>query len=173
MTKLHELTVQWAKDRGILANGQITTQALKLGSEYGELCGNLAENKSIEDDIGDCLVVCTILSQLSGYDLLLDIFTIKPTIHTAPLVPIASKYLGDLQDNTIKGKDFSEDMRNFLHQIEGIGKTRHVTLKQCWEIAYNDIKDRKGILNEQGTFIKETDATYKETVERLKNDKAM
>ncbi len=108
--KLDELqykTLQWSSDRGILTNGNITTQALKLGSEIGELMDNVAKDnlEAVKDDIGDCLVVLTNLANLAG-----------------------------------------------------------TTLEECWEVAYNDIKDRKGFLNKNGTFIKESDAAYEELV---------
>lgn len=95
---LRDLTLEWSEARGILKNGKVQTQALKLVSEVGELCDNVGKGRDIKDDIGDCLVVLTNLASLSG-----------------------------------------------------------LTLEQCWAHAYNDIKDRKGYLNEHGTFIKEGD----------------
>ncbi len=155
MNELHKLTLQWADDRGLLKNGNAQTQALKLGSEFGELCGNLAFNKVIKDDIGDCLVVCTILSYLTESDLMRTL-ELDPILHTTPSVPTAAMYLGDIQDAIIKQEPTREHIRNFIHQLEGITKLRHTTLKECWAIAYEDIKDRKGYLNEFGNFIKES-----------------
>lgn len=154
MEELHRLTLKWASDRGLLENGTAKTQALKLGSEFGELCGNLANNKGIKDDIGDCLVVCTILSNLYGDDLLVTL-EIQPVIHTTPSVPTAMMYLGEIQDMVIKNNPLGFFMRNFIHQLEGIAKLRHTNLEESWNIAYQDIKDRKGYLNEHGNFIKE------------------
>jgi len=122
LNKLEEKTLQWSKDRGIIDNGKVETQVLKLISEMGELADNVAKGKDIKDDIGDCLVVLTNIATMSGTDLL-----------------------------------------------------------ECWEVAYDDIKDRKGFLNKNGTFIKESDASYKELfevhepiiVERFLNDKTM
>ena len=95
LEELNDLTLKWSDERGILTNGKSMTQALKLVSELGELCDNLAKGRSIIDDIGDCLVVLTNLSALEG-----------------------------------------------------------LTLEECWSHAYNDIKDRKGYLNEHGNFIR-------------------
>ena len=33
----------------------------------------------------------------------------------------------------------------------------NTNLTNCWNVAYADIKDRKGYLNENGTFIKDGD----------------
>ena len=112
LNKLEVLTLQWSHDRGILTNGKVATQALKLVSEVGELADNVAKGNCTKDDIGDCLVVLTNLANMTG-----------------------------------------------------------TTLAECWEVAYNDIKDRKGFLNEDGTFIKSTDSNYEQL--KIEFDKAM
>jgi hypothetical protein len=97
--------IQWAEDRGILKNSTLAAQCLKLGSEFGELCDNIAKGKDIKDDLGDMQVVIAILAKLHG-----------------------------------------------------------TTLTECADVAWNDIKDRKGFLNAKGVFIKDTDKSYKQAV---------
>ena len=87
----------WANDRNIIAGSDTKTQFAKLVSEVGELADNIAKGRDCRDDIGDCIVVLTIIAEQKGY-----------------------------------------------------------TLKECVELAYNDIKDRKGTMI-NGTFIKECD----------------
>ena len=101
LNEYEKLTIEWSEARGIIKNGKVTTQGLKLVSEIGELTDNIIKGNDTKDDIGDCLVVLTNLAKMSG-----------------------------------------------------------TTLEECWEVAYNDIKDRKGYLNENGTFIKDTDPSY-------------
>jgi len=103
LDELEAASLKWSQDRGITINGKVTTQALKLVSEVGELADNVAKDnmEAVKDDIGDCLVVLTNLAKLSSTNLV-----------------------------------------------------------ECWNIAYEDIKDRKGFLNENGTFIKDTDPSY-------------
>lgn len=98
--EISELVLKWGHDRGIIQNGSPQTQCLKLGSEYGELCDNIAKKRydRAMDDLGDMLVV---------------MFMIASQIDT--------------------------------------------TLGDCLRVAYDDIKDRKGFLNEQGVFVKESD----------------
>ena len=103
LEQLHEVTIQWSSNRGIIQNATPKVQALKLVSEVGELCDNLAKGKCVKDDIGDCIVVLTNLAAMTGS-----------------------------------------------------------SLEECWNIAYEDIKDRKGFLNEHGTFIKSTDVGYEQ-----------
>jgi uncharacterized protein YabN with tetrapyrrole methylase and pyrophosphatase domain len=103
LDELYKKTLDWSYDRGILTNGNSMTQTLKLMSEMGELCDNIAKGKDVKDDIGDCLVVLANIASLSNTNLV-----------------------------------------------------------ECWTHAYNDIKDRKGFLNADGIFIKESDPAYKQ-----------
>lgn len=96
--QLEDLVIQWAGDRGILQNSTPQIQGLKLMSEAGELCDNLAKNREVIDDIGDMMVVLTI-----------------------------------------------------------IAKMNKIRLQDCYDHAYNEIKDRKGYLNSSGVFVKEGD----------------
>ena len=101
-------TLKWATDRGIIQNSTPQIQMLKLTSEFGELADNLAKGNDIRDDIGDCLVVLSIIANM-----------------------------------------------------------KRTNLTECFNVAYNDIKDRKGFLNEEGIFIKESDPRYKQLVMEL------
>lgn len=96
--KLEEKVIAWANARGILANSTPQQQFLKLTAEMGELADNLAKGRDTKDDIGDCLVVLTVIANLQG-----------------------------------------------------------TNLKECLEIAWEDIKDRRGYLSANGVFIKEGD----------------
>ena len=93
-----EQVLQWAQERHILQNSTPQQQMLKLVSEMGELSDNVAKGRDVRDDIGDCLVVLTIIAEMKG-----------------------------------------------------------TNLSDCIVTAYDDIKDRKGYLNENGVFIKEGD----------------
>ena len=84
--------------RGIINNSSPLAQFAKLVSEVGELGDNIAKQRNVEDDIGDCLVVLNTLAVM--FD---------------------------------------------------------TSLERCLEIAYDDIKDRKGQMNSEGIFIKEGD----------------
>lgn len=68
--------------------------------------------------------------------------------------------MGELADNIAKGKDCRDDIGDCFVVLVNIAKLVGSNIEECAEIAYNDIKDRKGFLNEAGTFIKSTDANY-------------
>jgi NTP pyrophosphatase (non-canonical NTP hydrolase) len=88
----------WAMKRGIVNNSTPLAQFAKLVSEIGELGDNIAKERDVTDDIGDCLVVLNTLAIMND-----------------------------------------------------------TTLEECLQVAYDDIKDRKGHMNNHGVFIKEGD----------------
>jgi NTP pyrophosphatase (non-canonical NTP hydrolase) len=95
--EIFNLIRSWAEDRNIIKGSSIKSQYIKLVEEVGEMAKNINKNKNIEDDIGDIVVVLTILA-----------------------------------------------------------KMHNTTIEDCIDLAYNEIKTRKGkMIN--GTFIKEKD----------------
>ena len=64
---------------------------------------------------------------------------------------------GELADNIAKGRNIEDDIGDCLVVLCNIAKMNNTNLTNCWNVAYADIKDRKGYLNENGTFIKEGD----------------
>ena len=61
--------IKWSRERGILDNSTAQIQGLKLVSEIGELCDNLAKGRDCRDDIGDCIVVLANIAKMKGYTL--------------------------------------------------------------------------------------------------------
>ena len=61
----------WAKEKGILSNGDPKTQCIKLFEEAGELSKSILKQDEEEfvDAIGDCVVVLTNLAALKGYNI--------------------------------------------------------------------------------------------------------
>lgn len=75
--------------------------------------------------------------------------------------------MGELADNLAKGKDCRDDIGDCFVVLVNIAKLVGSDITECAEIAYNDIKDRKGFLNEAGTFIKSTDANYEKLYQKF------
>jgi MazG nucleotide pyrophosphohydrolase domain. len=65
--------------------------------------------------------------------------------------------VGELADNVAKGRDVRDDIGDCLVVLAIIAGFNNTTLNECSKIAWDDIKDRKGYLNEQGIFVKEED----------------
>lgn len=61
----------WAEERGIYTKGDVKTQYVKLGEEFGELGQSILKNDKdgIVDAIGDCVVVLTNLAHLAGFQI--------------------------------------------------------------------------------------------------------
>ena len=63
---------------------------------------------------------------------------------------------GELSDNICKGKDIKDDIGDMLVVLINIAERNNSNLRDCLEVAYNDIKDRKGRMVD-GVFVKEAD----------------
>ena len=63
--------------------------------------------------------------------------------------------VGELTDNLAKGKDIRDDVGDCAVVLIIIAEIYGVSFEECLQFAYNEIKDRKGYLNENGVFIKD------------------
>jgi len=159
--KLHDKTKTWSHDKGILTNGKIATQALKLGAEYGELNLHLGDNEDIRDDLGDMLVVMTNLCSLDGYSLL-DLFKDVPMLDIPQNIHRFTYEMGELLDAASKGHSLKPHITKILYFIIIMTIDFDITIEECWQMAYDDIKDRKGFLTTDGCFVKSTDPMYEQ-----------
>ena len=63
---------------------------------------------------------------------------------------------GELSDNICKGRDISDDIGDMMVVLINIATRNNLTITECLDAAYNDIKDRKGKMID-GIFVKEAD----------------
>lgn len=64
--------------------------------------------------------------------------------------------LGELSDSVCKERPILDDIGDMLVVMINICERNKITLENCLEVAYNDIKDRKGKMID-GVFVKEGD----------------
>lgn len=64
--------------------------------------------------------------------------------------------------------DAKDAIGDCLVLLNIIAELQGTSLKECWNLAYEEIKDRKGYLLSNGNFIKSTDPTYDEMVKQDK-----
>ena len=64
---------------------------------------------------------------------------------------------GELSDSIGKGKDGKDDIGDMIVVLINIAERNNVTIEECLMNAWDDIKDRKGRM-EDGIFIKEGDS---------------
>lgn len=170
MNELIAKIEQWAEDRNIINGTRPIDQAMKLFSEFGELADNVGKGRDCRDDIGDVFVVLTIMAK--QYDI---------EIRRVLNMPLPAECLCLKWDVASLGKsinDFVLEYNEILHLglcisfLSFICKRSGYTLQECVEIAYNDIKDRKGIVY-NGLFIKESDPAYQDALDNIEADKRM
>lgn len=154
---------QWAEDRNIIKGTNPIDQAMKLFSEFGELADNVGKGRDCRDDIGDCMVVLIIMCRqlkISTIDAIQkddDNYSIKECVAWA----------GYWMCGWVSsGMANNEELGFIFANLFRIAKLNNYTLEECVKIAYDDIKNRKGIMS-NGVFIKESDPAYKEAMEKL------
>ena len=169
MNELIQKIEQWANDRNIIKGSKPIDQAMKLFSEFGELADNVGKGRDCRDDIGDVFVVLTIIFAQLGEnisDVAIQGYTTysdkKAVLHLAESLADFS----DMASNNIID-DSIVDILGYLQFIaEGYMDS---TLEECVQIAYNDIKDRKGVMS-NGVFIKESDPAYASIIASIESN---
>ena len=63
---------------------------------------------------------------------------------------------GELSDNICKGKDIKDDIGDMMVVLINIAERNKMTLTECLQTAYQDIRHRKGRMVD-GVFVKEAD----------------
>lgn len=63
---------------------------------------------------------------------------------------------GELAGNIARGKDFSDDIGDMIVVLTHLAKLKGLNVEDCINVAYEDIKDRKGKFC-SGTYVKESD----------------
>lgn len=172
--------VQWGKDRNIFKGSTVNTQVMKSLSECGELCDHIAKGKYelCEDDIGDIAVTlvmiagCAKMSDLcvgevtDGATCIGDVETAASTV----AVCVASIPQALNHNEGVSYVEYLFDNAFFaLDTLAGhlTAKGHLMTLDSCCAKAWDDIKDRKGVMF-NGTFIKESDPLYPSCLAELK-----
>lgn len=181
--------LKWADERNLINGATAQGQTLKLGSEVSETLKAVRERdqKEIIDGIGDCLVVCIIVSAQIGYPLIgaLDATeTVRfnrlyeeaaqcqgedPVRWSEDAAMVVGIRIGYLQDAVLKGdyEKASDLMVGLVAGLYALADAVGYSLETCLQAAYDEIKDRKGIVY-NGSFIKESDPRYATTLEIVK-----
>lgn len=160
---------QWANDRNIIKGSEPIDQAMKLFSEFGELADNVGKGRDCRDDIGDIFVVLTIMAKQLGLHIKdIDIveFTSRPKYNLKHIVVDLGLSL-----NYFSRSDNQINLRNSVNELQVVSAMCGYTLQECVQVAYDDIKDRKGLMH-NGVFIKESDPTYAQVIAEIEGNHA-
>ena len=152
---------QWFIDRDLKNGGRLDKQSLKLSEEFGELCaGYLKKNERLtKDSIGDCAVVIVGLAWLIKADVQ-EIFdeVFSDEYRVIGCLTFLNRTISNIQlSNGFTNKDmYIIDLTRSIYWLKSISKSLGYNFEECFELAYQEIKDRKGRWID-GTFVKEED----------------
>lgn len=175
MNELIAKIEQWAEDRNIIKGTKPIDQAMKLFSEFGELADNVGKGRDCRDDIGDVFVVLVNLAKQVGKSLTdLNFESLQwAEGDNKELVLVLSNTLSELVGYAHNANFFHIGLfKRAINTLNAIACNNKTTLEQCVQIAYNDIKDRKGIVY-NGLFIKESDPAYQDALDNIEADKRL
>ena len=142
LQELQVLILNWAKDKDLLKLENAPKQRLKLLEEVGETAGAILKNNTdeIKDGIGDIFVVLVILAEQLSEEILFNMNGVAKD---------DDQDFVFLFDNIINPKRIYFS----LGYLNDICIKLNMDLTECANLAWNEIKDRKGnTIN--GVFIK-------------------
>lgn len=153
---------QWFIDRDLKYGGRLDKQSLKLIEEFGELCaGYLKKNEQLtKDSIGDCAVVIVGLALLIKED----VHKIFEGLNPVKEVNVMNCFKGlnlnicailSYSDRRYNGI-FRYDLVFAVDYLKSISNILGYDFDECFELAYQKIKDRKGRWI-YGSFVEEED----------------
>ena len=142
LQELQLLILEWANDKDLLKFENAPKQRLKLLEEVGETAAAILKNnhEGVKDGIGDIFVVLVILSEQLSEEILFEMDGVEKD---------NDEDFVFLFDNIINPKRLYFS----LAYLNDICRKLNLDLTECANIAWSEIKDRKGQTID-GTFIK-------------------
>ena len=170
------LIVDWAKERNLIEGSDPKSQFCKLASEIGELFEALPTSElcKIEDGIGDSAVVLTILAQQMSINVIAA-FDLMNKAYRGGAAPVNAMIasIGRLGDAILKDdrKTVAREIGYSFGCLNQFAMQFGYTLESCAKAAYEEIKDRKGVMFD-GAFVKEDDSEYQRILKVIEQTNA-
>lgn len=145
----------WAKERGIYEHSTIQAQLLKTLSELGELADAVIKDdrEGLKDAVGD-VAVCII-----NYARMRITYVHDPQFESGHSDCITHVLIGDIAGMLAMELDLNQTSAampsNMMLCLAEICQVESIDFYECCEIAWNEIKDRKGKMVAGGAFVKE------------------
>lgn len=154
----------WQEARGIYEHSTAQAQCLKAISEVGELADAVikGDREALIDAIGDVAVCLVGVAKMVGHEFDLDYVFDEDKIfvseHDCALG--ASFAIGQLasslRENPTRYTASTEDALDMaFYGLQANALVNNLSLMDCCESAWNQIKDRKGRMVPGGAFVKE------------------
>lgn len=172
MGRLVELTgliTQWGVDRRIVQNATAFAQTRKTHEEFIELVEALACEKfyqgggfhrdgldEVKDAIGDIYVTLVMVCACNDTPIRMELdFAQIGGMDKGPLRFIESLIPDLIRDAVEDNTTVRITARRIVCGLMALCDSMGLDFIECVEMAYNEIKDRKGTLREDGVFVKE------------------
>ena len=172
MNELIQKIEQWATDRNIIKGSKPIDQAMKLFSEFGELADNVGKGRDIKDDCGDIFVVLAVIAKQVNHSLTQLNFDALQWAEgdSKELVLVLNNTLSELVGYAHNANFFHIGLfKRAINTLNAIACNHKTTLKECVQVAYDDIKERRGVLV-NGVFIKESDPAYSLVISEIEKN---
>lgn len=158
MEELIKKVKQWSIERGLNV-ADSNKQRLKLWEEFGELNAAIARDNRdlIQDSIGDMLVVLIILCQQLNYPIQSNrLVEVDAEAHDFFIDAEISMLIDGVAFGVIDLRASIQDIYETVGFLNIVAERYDLTLKDCLQSAYNEIKDRRGkMVND--VFVKQED----------------
>lgn len=169
MSRLVELTgliTQWGVDRRIVQNATAFAQTRKTHEEFCELVEAMARGVrldvipdytvEIKDAIGDIYVTLVMVCACNDTPIRMELdFAQIGGMNKGPLNFIESLIPDLIRDAVEDNTTVRITARRIVCGLMALCDSMGLDFIECVEQAYNEIKDRKGTLREDGVFVKE------------------
>lgn len=167
-----DLILGWARDRNLIEGSTPEKQLDKLFEENGEYAGSSARSGvpekrdemllKMQDGLGDVFVVACILSAQMGVELDFDQMEEYQGEGRNGVFYLALGCLAGLVESQYQGVPDDSGVDNHypfyfaVAAAQAVAKRNGFDYLACIEMAWNEIKDRKGRMID-GVFVKEAD----------------
>jgi len=156
LKELQSLIIDWGKEKNLKDS---KSQYLKIIEETGELARGILKNDIdlIKDSIGDILVTIIIFDNQIYESLDIEeenLIKIKNLDSKELFIELNNLLSFSIKEySDYKNFDYIDNYNDAIDILHSIALKNDTTIKECLNIAWNEIKDRKGkTIN--GTFIK-------------------
>lgn len=160
MKEFNLLVTQWLEARNIIEGSTAQAQWMKGVEEVGEVFEALlvSDKSLLKDSIGDTFVCINSVSNQLGYDVD-TIITNQTNLeyhHINNLTLMLGMNAGKVASDIAKGRSAQKSLTFIVWILNAIAYKNGVKPEECYQIAYDAIKDRKGEMRD-GVFVKEED----------------
>lgn len=152
---------RWQAERGIYEHSTALAQALKAVSEAGELADAVikGDRDALKDSVGDVMVCAVGVAKMSHFDIdFMNEGQCENDWSQHQIASIIASCVTDICTSVSCDEHPSmliDPMCDLFYWLDTLAKRNDLTLMECCEAAWNEIKDRKGHMVAGGAFVKD------------------